>query len=448
MNKSNSKGENLLQIQNGTVEIGGVKCVILDDRVKDGVWVDEADLESIRQCQINSDNWLDLKDDDEMVHPRLTYRYTCRFKQPELMELVWEMKHVEEWHRCDPVVASHCKDPKHPTRQIFILKDQEQEIDNTDVRGITQNVLNVVNDLANKRQEGERETYTPRDKCELEGAEKDFTLVRKSDDPHVYGSNSDNGYDVAFNMPNLEEFETAHNCRSDSGKIVGLIDAMITCLHFLGKDVDIEHPEIKKALDDFRNHENLQRLLQSTPSPQIQEGMESPAPVKQSVEQAARYYFNSLTAEERKFIQAQPYTRTIKAFLAGHKHANKEVKAGKTAEEVLEAEVSKEGYSTIQEWLIEAGSYNQEQVIIDSMELYRNQTPAPKQLEWVKVSERMPVPNQFVLLSDNGDILLGVFRFLPTSITANGFDLFDSKTDRYTPDEVTHWMPLPTPPNQ
>ena len=78
-------------------------------------------------------------------------------------------------------------------------------------------------------------------------------------------------------------------------------------------------------------------------------------------------------------------------------------------------------------------------------ELYASQAKAVEpQGGWVDVKDRLPIPNQFVLLSDNEDVLLGVFRFLPTSLTANGFDLFDSRTDRYTPDEITHWKPFQT----
>ncbi len=82
----------------------------------------------------------------------------------------------------------------------------------------------------------------------------------------------------------------------------------------------------------------------------------------------------------------------------------------------------------------------------EAAELYASQQQTG---EWIRCKDKLPVPNQFVMILVEGDIILDVFRFVPDSLTGNGFDAFRCKhTLDYILSDVTHWMPLPTPPNQ
>ncbi|HBM3111127.1 TPA: DUF551 domain-containing protein [Klebsiella oxytoca] len=74
-------------------------------------------------------------------------------------------------------------------------------------------------------------------------------------------------------------------------------------------------------------------------------------------------------------------------------------------------------------------------------------------MEWIKCSERMPKPETPVLIINNGDIRIGEIRWdHPThEETYSAFMYWDDPYNDGQPWEVfdiTHWMPLPTPPTE
>lgn len=71
---------------------------------------------------------------------------------------------------------------------------------------------------------------------------------------------------------------------------------------------------------------------------------------------------------------------------------------------------------------------------------------------WVKCSERMPEPETPVLILLNGEIRIGEIRWdMPTGEESyQPFKYWDDPNDDGQPWEVfdvTHWMPLPAPPD-
>jgi hypothetical protein len=54
--------------------------------------------------------------------------------------------------------------------------------------------------------------------------------------------------------------ETITDCRSETGKTVGLIDAMITLGQLL-VERDLSAPEVQEALKDLRQNESLKKAM-------------------------------------------------------------------------------------------------------------------------------------------------------------------------------------------
>ncbi|MFN6189739.1 MAG: DUF551 domain-containing protein [Planctomycetia bacterium] len=61
--------------------------------------------------------------------------------------------------------------------------------------------------------------------------------------------------------------------------------------------------------------------------------------------------------------------------------------------------------------------------------------------EWISVSERLPESGDMVMVWNYGEHVLAWLNF-----TNNGTAYFSSKDDSNF--EVTHWMPLPRPPER
>ncbi|QGZ13421.1 hypothetical protein KLPPOU148_044 [Klebsiella phage vB_KpnM_15-38_KLPPOU148] len=73
--------------------------------------------------------------------------------------------------------------------------------------------------------------------------------------------------------------------------------------------------------------------------------------------------------------------------------------------------------------------------------------------DWIKCSERMPEPETPVLIINNGVIRIGEIRWdYPThEETYQAFKYWDDPYDDGQPWEVfdiTHWQPLPEPPQE
>lgn len=62
--------------------------------------------------------------------------------------------------------------------------------------------------------------------------------------------------------------------------------------------------------------------------------------------------------------------------------------------------------------------------------------------EWVKCSDRLPEKDIGILIFWNGNV-----RMAELQNTGSHFDFFVSGTFYLDGEDVTHWMPLPEPPN-
>ena len=62
-------------------------------------------------------------------------------------------------------------------------------------------------------------------------------------------------------------------------------------------------------------------------------------------------------------------------------------------------------------------------------------------MNWIKIGEKYPEENEYVLAVDNGDIYM-----LQYAVDDKGIMHFWDVDGVYTKHNVTHWMPLPEPP--
>ena len=62
--------------------------------------------------------------------------------------------------------------------------------------------------------------------------------------------------------------------------------------------------------------------------------------------------------------------------------------------------------------------------------------------KWISVKERLPEKDQYVLISNGKSICVGELFLLPYTLTGDLMWVTDNGFVR----DVTHWMPLPEPP--
>lgn len=78
----------------------------------------------------------------------------------------------------------------------------------------------------------------------------------------------------------------------------------------------------------------------------------------------------------------------------------------------------------------------------DVLDLIDEQPALTPPIEWVSVKERLPEPGERVLATDGGFVGEGYVSHYNKWCRSNGmkWDMFRT--------EVTHWMPLPAPPDR
>ena len=84
-------------------------------------------------------------------------------------------------------------------------------------------------------------------------------------------------------------------------------------------------------------------------------------------------------------------------------------------------------------------------------DIARNAAIAAAAPAWISVEERLPATNDFVVCwyrDTEGDYYptIGSYGQLPTGEMCWTTDV-DNNENAYPIDEITHWMPLPEPPN-
>jgi len=108
--------------KNGCISINGRKLALFDERAAEGIIVDTDHL--TEPDEIEGIDWHDSQIDKDTVLLQV------RFKQPDMMEVVWEMKSPSAgWVRLEGGETSSkeikTRYPLIPMRQIFILKEKE-----------------------------------------------------------------------------------------------------------------------------------------------------------------------------------------------------------------------------------------------------------------------------------------------------------------------------------
>ena len=74
-------------------------------------------------------------------------------------------------------------------------------------------------------------------------------------------------------------------------------------------------------------------------------------------------------------------------------------------------------------------------------------------MEWISVKDRLPKKNERVLVTDGKKICLHYKQSFINWEDAKGEDLYCSCSENYDrcdfrEGEITHWMPLPSPPKE
>lgn len=126
------------KITNGTIEVNGTQCVLLDDRAKEGIFVDREDLgEPTWQFEPLDEDYFEWRDTSERTALRIRdskdfdkprIRQVVRFKHPDRMEVLEEINVNGQWIPLAQDKTSKLYAYEYgETRQRFILKEKEQE---------------------------------------------------------------------------------------------------------------------------------------------------------------------------------------------------------------------------------------------------------------------------------------------------------------------------------
>lgn len=68
--------------------------------------------------------------------------------------------------------------------------------------------------------------------------------------------------------------------------------------------------------------------------------------------------------------------------------------------------------------------------------------------EWIKCSDRLPEINGNYLVYDGEEIWMTSYKWHRKEGNILGFGLFFKTDPPYVSGEITHWMPLPKPPEE